>query len=85
MHLLHGVQKTSLHSPLHCGQGAGPCVSILSCSALRCRPGQRKAEEGFPVLGSRSLPCASCLEPPAGQDSQPGSQHNSRNGRFSGH
>lgn len=78
MHLLHGVRKTSLHSPLPCGQGAGPCVSVLSRSAPWCGPGQRKAGEGFPVVDSRSLPCASCLEPPAGQASQPGPQHNSR-------
>lgn len=35
---------------------------MSSCSALRRGPGQREAEEGFPVLASGSLPCASCQE-----------------------
>lgn len=47
-------------------------VPFFSCSALQCGPGQSrppslKTEEGFPVLASGSLPCASCPEcPPAG-------------------
>lgn len=56
--LLHGGRETGPH----CGQGAGVCASVSSCSALRCGPGQREAEEGFPVLASGSLPCASCQE-----------------------
>lgn len=41
-------------------------VPLFSCSALQCGPGQSplslKAEEGFPVLISGSLPCVSCQE-----------------------
>lgn len=50
--------------PLPLGREPGMCFSFfLLCSPLSpCGPGQRKAEEGFPVLASEPLPQASCQE-----------------------
>lgn len=54
MHLLHGVQKTGLHSPSRCRWGAGACFSRSSRSFLLCFPVWARPESTVPEKQKRA-------------------------------